>query len=457
MPYPLPMPPPVRDAPRQREADRWRRHRRAASRVALALLLLPTVVHAQSGDGAATEPPGDGSSEAAPSPSAPWPDHVGPFELATDGDAARLRVGLMAQLRLTVDDRQTGSGRETGVDLSIARIRPNLRAVFLDGRIETVLQLNVSPGALELIDLFVDATIVPELRVRVGQFKTPFTLYRQQSFAEQALNDWPITTRWFGAERQLGVMAHDSRCEHGGFGYALGVFAGQNRRAGHARELPRVYGERPVNPSDLASPALGELHPELVGRIQHMASGAHPETNFDASGGDALRHAVALSAAWDVDPVYREDFLVRVAPELLLKWNGLGWTMIAYVGLSERLDGSVILASVGGFAELTWQPDRHLQLALRYARVQLADDLRGDARAYAASIEPADPIERAAWEAQYGSVGHVHARQELGLGVTVPVIGRGLAWQSDVSWLRAERTDGERDDVEVRTQVQLAF
>lgn len=414
--------------------------------VGSALLLAPSFAHADEEATQSEEPPA-------------WPERIGPFELSTEDRAASVRLGFAAQLRLTVEDREIDGDatRDTSADLAFPRIRPGLRASFLDDRIESGLQLNLSPGQLELIDLFVDATLLPELRLRAGQFKTPFTLYRQQSFTELATTDWPLTTRWFGAERQLGLMAHDTRRDLAGFSYAVGAFGGQNRRAAHARELPRVYGEEPGNPSDLSDPSVGDLHLELVGRVAHAASDVHPETNFDVSGQPVVRHAVALSAAWDTDPVYRQDMLVRVAPELMLKWNGFSWIAIAYLGLSETLDDSVILAAVGGFTEIGWQPDPHLQIAIRYARVHLLADLRADARAYAASIEPADPALHDAWAAQYGGVGHVRARHELALGVTVPIIGRSLAWQSDIGWLRTERDDGERDDVQFRTQLQLAF
>lgn len=414
---------------------------RTAAALALALLAGPSLSRAD--DGEADE--------------GGLPERLGPFAIETDDGAARLRPTFGAQLRLGVEDRDLGGAPDASVDLSFPRLRVGLRGSFLDERVEVALQLNVWPEQLELIDAYLGATLLPELRLRAGQFKIPFTLYREQSFLDLATTDWPLTTRWFGSERQLGLMAHDMREGASGFVYAVGVFGGQNRRAAHARELPGAYGEEPPNPSDLSDPSAPLLHAELVGRVAHLASDVHPETNLDVSGEPELRHAVALSAAWDTDPVHRQDFLLRVAPEVMLKWSGLSLVVIGYLGLAETRDGSVILAATGGFAELGWSAHRHLQLALRYARVHLLSDLRADARAYAASIEPADPAAHDAWQAQYGGAGHVRARHELALGVTVPILGRSLAWQSDAGWLRTERDDGARDDVQVRTQLQLAF
>ena len=36
-------------------------------------------------------------------------------------------------------------------------------------------------------------------------------------------------------------------------------------------------------------------------------------------------------------------------------------------------------------------------------------------------------------------------------------MGRSLAWQTDAAWLRDETADGARDQLRVRSQLQLAF
>ena len=374
-----------------------------------------------------------------------WPDALGPFTVGDD--VASLRLSGIAQLQL-----QTEAPGETA--LRIRRLRPILRPSLADGRVQGTVHLELVPGGMELIDLFVDASLVPGLRVRVGQFKVPYTEYWQQSLIDLANVDWPLTSRWFGGERQLGVMAHG---ELDAFGYAVGAFAGENRRGAYARELPRVYGESHGNPSSLTVPRPPEpLHLELVGRAVHSADGMDTSTVMDVSGGP-LRHAVALSVAWDTDPTHRRDYALRVAPELWLKAFGVSFVGVVHLGLFEDAAGAARPAGVGVLGELGWHAHRHVELSLRFARVDLFDALRADASDWAAALEPSDLGAREAWEAQYGDVGSLRATQELTFGVNVLIIGRSLSWMNDVAWMRTERSDGARDALRLRSQLTLAF
>ncbi|MDH5493383.1 MAG: hypothetical protein OEY14_15620, partial [Myxococcales bacterium] len=240
------------------------------------------------------EPGAEPGAEPGPEPSAePWPDRFQPLELGDE--EARLRLSFIAQLQLSIENREAGDGqRQTDSSARIRRIRTLLRGAFLDGRVQSTLHLEVAPGAAELIDLFVDVALTRGLRLRVGQFKIPLTQYWQQSLTQLGTLDWSITSRTFGGERQLGLMAHDGAGGGEGLRYALGLFAGENRRGALARELPRIYGESHGNASSLLAPRpAGALHAELVGRVGHFAAELHPETLFDAQGG-GLRHGLSF-------------------------------------------------------------------------------------------------------------------------------------------------------------------
>jgi hypothetical protein len=381
---------------------------------------------------------------------AQWPDRLGPFWVGNED--ARVRPSLFLQLQGT---GETIAGEDMAWALRLRRIRPILRGSFLHGRVTSTLHIEVSPDNPELIDAFIDGEALPALRIRVGQFKTPFTQYYQQSLIDLAV-DWPMTSRWFGGERQLGVMAYGGD-PHTGLGYAVGAFAGQNRRSAFARDLARVYGERLGNPSSFRSPApTDDIHPELVVRLTQTHPDAHPETGTDTRGG-GLRHVAALSFAWDTAPVPRRDWAVRVAPELLLKWEHFSLNLVAYGALIEDREGALEPGAVGLLAELGWLAHRHVELVLRYGRVHLLPALLADARAHAAAMRPDDPASIEDWSSQYGHVGDAYSQQELSLAVQVLVIGRSLAWQTDVAWLRSERAIGARDDLRLRTQIQLSF
>ena len=74
-----------------------------------------------------------------------------------------------------------------------------------------------------------------------------------------------MVTRYFGAERQIGLVMHNGYEKHGAFEYEVGVFTGVNARKSHATGLASIFGEELANPSDLYDPAApADLHPEVV-------------------------------------------------------------------------------------------------------------------------------------------------------------------------------------------------
>lgn len=365
------------------------------------------------------------------------PEQLGPFWIGNDD--ARVRPSLFLQLQAS---GQTAPDADMAWDLRIRRIRPILRASFLEDHVNATLHLEANPSGPELIDAFVEGRVMPELRLRVGQMKTPFTRYYQRSLIELAV-DWPLTSRWMGGERQLGLMVHGTHAASG-IGYALGGFAGQNRRNAFARELARVYGERLGNPSSFTDPApTDDIHPELVARVDHERTTG------------PLRHTLSVSASWDSDPVPRRDYALRLAPEIDLEAAGVRVTMVGYGGWFQDVNGGVELGVAGLLGVLAWRAHQHIELVVRYARVHALPALLADARAHADAMHA--EMEQSEWESRYGGVGRTHAWQELALAVNVLVFGRSLAWQSDVAWLRSESSGGAQDDLRIRTQLQLAF
>lgn len=353
------------------------------------------------------------------------PDRIEPVEYGDD--TARVRFSLFAQLQLSLRAGDNGPAELTP---RLRRARPIVHARFFDDLLAARLHVEANPEEPELIDAYVELNMSDALRVRAGQLKVPFTDYWQRSLTEMAV-DWPLSSRWFGGERQLGAMAHGELGD--GYRYAFGVFSGQNRRSSFARELTRLYGESPPNPSSLVDgTAPDEMHAELVGRFAHHADGVSARESADRAGG-GLRHALALSFAWDTDPVHGRDFAFRVAPEALLRYEHFSLVLVGYLGWAPTAGEPATFAAAGGLAELSWLADRHLELTLRYARVAVTEALRDDADA------------------------SLTGQHELTAAVQVPILGRGLIVQLDLGWLRAEKLDGARDDARARLQLQAAF
>lgn len=165
---------------------------------------------------------------------------IAPLWLGNDQLKVRPSMALQLQGKAALDDE----GAST--DAFIRRTRLKLQTRALEGRVGSMIHVEVTPAKTELIDLFIDVRPARQLKIRVGQFKTPFTQYFQYSLTQLAV-DWPITSKWYGGERQLGAMTSGELPF--GFGYASGVFAGDNRRAAFSKELAKLYGESTPNPS----------------------------------------------------------------------------------------------------------------------------------------------------------------------------------------------------------------
>jgi hypothetical protein len=113
---------------------------------------------------------------------------------------------------------------------------------------------------------------------------------------------------------------------------------------------------------------------------------------------------------------------------------------------------------LGLTSELTYRFHPRFEVAARYSRVDTLDRLRDDARVRAQGIiASADPDDTDALTDQYAKAGRVRSQQEIGLGFNVYIIGRNLAWQSDVALVRMNLvgTDSDTDEIRFRSQLQF--
>jgi hypothetical protein len=389
------------------------------------------------------------------------PDKLSPLDVVLS-NGSKLGVGMAAQLRLNVDNEggKLGQGgeRETDTNVQLRRVRVTLRGAFLDDRLRALMQLSFAPGNPELLDLFLEYTALPFLRVRAGQFKTPFTRHRGQSYGVIALTEWDPAAVSFGAERQIGVMVHDGMRGDGKLNYALGLFAGPNARAAFARGISDTYGETLPNRSSLRAPfTKTELHPEVVGLIGYSSRRMDNVAPTDPEGGPA-RVFASLSGAIDCAPESTQDFASRLAPELLLKAYHLSLNVVGYGGFFDATQGPWSLGMLGLTTELTYRMHPRFELAARYSRTDTLDRLRDDARTRAASIiASADPDDSEALNDQYAEAGRVRSQQEIALGFNVYIIGRNLAWQSDLALVRMNLLGTDADTDEMRFRSQLLF
>lgn len=413
-----------------------------------------------------------------PADSQPWPTRLGPAEIKSDNGAVRLEFA--AQLLATWLNRDHGPGesRENLFEVEPRRIRWYLKGRWLGDRLRFGVQINTTPQLPELLDFWGEWRFFEQLQMQVGQFKEPFTRYRQGSFSETLLADWANVVDYFGADRQLGVMLHN-KASQSRFEYALAVFSGQNMRASRGETQSKtVYGEKLDDPSFLPRDKgilIDEWHPELEARVQYNSPGAEPyKLSDDKRSGP--RHVESLSAAWDNasnlsgvdgkkidrkrDEEATRDLLLRISPELLFKAWGLALHLGGYAGWAEMTqDGENRPAMLGTLAEAAYRFNRFWEAAACFSRVDFLQAYRRDARERAARLIAEEPraSDRAQLQDRYEDAGRIKATQEMLLGLNVYIVGDDLKTQTDFGWLREYRDDGGRDDWRWRLLMQLAF
>ena len=376
--------------------------------------------------------------------------NLGPFVLYSADSSSQLRLQFAAQIRgqLYSEERVRLDDRDERFTMKVRRARPGLLVSLLDGDLGFRVQVSTAPGSLELIDAYVNYRLSPRLQVRYGQFKIPFTRYRIQSFQRLTLTDWSLTSTYFGAERQMGLVLHNGYERPTRLTYAVGLFQGTNARASHALGLARVYGVKTQNPSDLSDPApTDEFHAELVGYMAIQSEGMDVRSEADRNQGP-FRYQMGFSAAWDSDPVAFHDFVLRLAPEGLIKYRGMSLAATGYWGYSKM--GGISdtrLAMRGLLIQASIQTSQRADITIRYARVDITDSLTADV---------ARMTEGAGSETFFSPKGITEER-EFTLGCNVYFIEHQLKIQSDIGWLDRDVTDGDLGDVLLRSQIQIAF
>lgn len=344
------------------------------------------------------------------------------------------------------------------LSLTFRRLRTGVRANLFGGRLETNLQLNLVPGSAETMDAWMDVRIHPLVSVRVGQFTVPFGRFRHVSHSKMTAIDWPIVTRAFGAERQLGLAVHNGYSDLPRWGYALGVFHGTNARRSHGVGIVDTYAAPFEHHSSLVNPgAYDAAHPEVVARLSWASAGVDATTDSDDKGGP-LRGLVALGGAYDFVPRRGIDAPLRLTVEGLAKWEGFALLAVGYLQTTELSSGAQEIAMLGLLGQLAYRLKIPLEFVLRYALVNTTRAAREDAIFTAEQLlEGATDADRAALTKRLKHAGaHLH-QQELTLGVNTYFAAHGLKLQLDVSWLGDRTPELMKHDIRTRLQMQLAF
>ncbi len=413
------------------------------------------------GDTLSAEPSTTSLAEAEPEAPADrtLPMRLGPVRIKVGKTDDWIGIGFAAQLEFEYDQQFAGAGvsSASNATMEFRRIRTTLSSSFIDGRIRTRFQINMTPSAFELIDMWFSFTRFKFATFRVGQFKIPYDRYRAQSFAALSLVDWAPTTRMFGSERQVGA----EMLAGGGFlglEYAVGIFSGVNARASHGVAISEVYGNVPNNPSDFGfGEVVSSFHPELAGRVAKNFGQINTDTNSDITGSEKLRHSVGAGIAWDARPVATQDLGLRLSAEWLAKIRHLHINLISYLAWYKPWQGGKILFGPMGFmAETGYRFSLTWELALQYSMTYLTPWLRSDSRSYGAfqianATDPASAIQ------QYSENGQQTTSNQLAIAGTSHIIGNSLKVVAEAAWVAQRWEAGRRNGFAFGLQLQFLF
>ena len=406
------------------------------------------------GDALAAEPSTTQLDEAAVPEDRKLPTRLGPVRIRVGKTDDWIGIGFAAQLEFEYDQQLESAGfaKESKEFLEFRRIRLTISSSFIDGRIKSRFQINLTPSAFDLIDMWFAFTRFKFAAFRVGQFKIPFDRYRATSYAALSFVDWPPTTRMFGSERQIGaeMFARSFR----DLEYALGVFNGTNVRAAHGVGITEVYGERPRNRSEIGfGERVSEFHPELTGRFAKNFGNINTDYNSDLLGTKELRQSLGAGFSWDARPNATEDLALRFSLEWLAKISRVHMNVVSYIAWYEPWQGGKILfGPIGFMGEVGYRFNLTWELAVRYSITYLTPSLRSDARSYGDSQIP-DPMD----PTQYERNGDRSTDAELVLAGTSHIIGNSLRVVAQTAWRSQLWNTGVRHVVRLNVQLQLLF
>ncbi|MGB8331489.1 MAG: porin, partial [Polyangiales bacterium] len=393
----------------EREAEERERQRQSTLEIGEETGSIQEDVQADSGDVLAAEPSTTSLAQAQQNiaQAHQLPTRLGPVRIRVGETNDWIGIGFAMQLEFDYLQQYAGGGetKSHSETLEFRRIRTTVSSSFIEGRIRTSFQLNLTPSSLELIDMWLAFTRAKFATLRVGQFKIPYDRYRAQSFAALSFIDWAPTTRMFGSERQIGAEVLAT----GGFWkleYAAGIFTGVNARAAHAVGISYVYGVTPPNPSALGSgTVVSEFHPALVGRVAKNFGSINTDTNSDATREKQLRQSVGAGVAWDARPTPTLDLGLRLSAEWLAKIRGFHINVISYLAWFPPWQGGKILfGPIGFMGEVGYRFSLLWELAIRYSSTYLTPWLRSDAQSYG-QAQIANSSDPDSAQAQFGQNG----------------------------------------------------
>ena len=367
-----------------------------------------------------------------------------------------LTLGARIQFRWTADDKEdfdgdtagSGVGHEDGLSNSfdVPRMRLSLKGGMWKPWLKYEFQFDFSRTSGDSSSKIKDAVIefVPDERaaIKVGQFKTPFSLQELTSSGRQEFVDRAITNAKFVPAKDVGVMVGGTT-ETKRFGYGVGVFnGGGESRVQDDQSLlwvGRVWWD-PRGEYKLFESANDQTDKNIV----HVGLGVHTGEAIRGTATSGVFEDVNNQTAWNLELAWRNARLFATGEYFAMKDEQANPTAGADID------------STGWHAQVGWMVrPKTVELALRYAEVDPDTDIDND------RISESRLAASYYWKGHnlkiQGDVGQIDyqagSRAYFPTSTTTTIQGRGLPNPGT----RLSPATEDLTDLQFRVQLQLTF
>ncbi len=288
-----------------------------------------------------------------------------------------LRIQPRFELRWTLGiEDEGGDETSTASQFSLTRGRLTLAGNAFGKDLTYEFELDVARGFFTLKDGFVEYAFEPDVRLRVGQYKRPFSRQQIISSSRLALVERSITDKLFPTGRDIGLMLHNGYERSPTFEWAFGVFNGM--KPDGARLTADVVVDPDEGTGEIVKPSFSNtprlMEPALVARLGFNHGGIKGYSEADLEGGP-LRYAVAVSGLAMLDADDDDRGAVSGQLDWILKASGFSTTGGLYVTSRQEGEefGQRALDAWGFHAQAGYVFADRYQPAVRYAYVERQD------------------------------------------------------------------------------------
>lgn len=346
------------------------------------------------------------------------------FYVQGAGDSPnRLTINGRVQPRFSFFSDEAGDDRVNSHNFSVAAARLGVKGSVYSERIYFKSEVDLGGGRVDLQDFFFDYRFGEgKTRVRVGQFKKPFSRQTLTTDSRLEFTDRSIVDFYFDNGRDLGLELHNGFVDDAQVEWALGIFNG----TGAAGVFQPIVV---VDPTTMAEEVVGgvtsnvpnKVRPALVGRIGYNANGIEGYAEADLEGGD-LRYALAFASMTHFH-LGGNSAITRNGVDFVFKQDGVSATGAVYAEMQGPKIGDVEYTGIGGYIQAGYVVDKKYQPAFRYAVIT---------------------------EKGGNSV------QEIGAVFNIYRFGHDFKWQNEATLLNTD-VGARRKDYRFLSQAQLAF